>query len=149
MDVILKREVENLGYKDDLVTVKAGFGRNFLIPTGAAVLATDSAKKVREENMRQKAHREAKERDEALEIGKKITDGSIVVGAKVGEEGKIFGSVNNIQVADAIKALLKVDIDRKKVDIGKEPIKSIGTYPAKVRLHKDVLIEFEFEVAAE
>jgi len=149
MDVILKREVDNLGYKDDLVTVKAGYGRNFLIPTGAAVLATDSAKKVREENMRQKAHREMKERDEAVELGKKITDGKILVGAKVGEEGKIFGSVNSIQVADAIKASLKVNVDRKKVDIGKDPIKSIGTYPAKVRLHKDVLIEFEFEVAAE
>ena len=149
MDVILLKEVENLGYKDDLVKVKAGYGRNFLIPTGAAVLATDSAKKVREENMRQKAHREAKEREEAEALGKKIVDGNISVGAKVGDEGKIFGSVNSIQVADAIKVALKVDVDRKKVDIGKEPIKAIGKYPAKVRLHKDVLIEFEFEVIAE
>ena len=123
MEVILTREVENLGYKDDLVKVKAGYGRNFLIPTGAAVLATDSARKVREENMRQKAHREAKEREEAEALGKKIADGNISVGAKVGEEGKIFGSVNNIQVADAIKASLKIEVDRKKVDIGKEPIK--------------------------
>ena len=149
MDVILLKEVDNLGYKDDLVKVKAGYGRNFLIPTGAAVLATDSAKKVREENMRQKAHREAKEREEAEALGKKIIDGKISVGAKVGDEGKIFGSVNNIQVADAIKATLKIEVDRKKVDIGKEAIKAVGTYPAKVRLHKDVLIEFEFEVVAE
>ena len=99
--------------------------------------------------MRQKAHREAKERDEATALGKKVTEAKIVVGAKVGEEGKIFGSVNNIQVADAIKAVTKVAVDRKKVDIGKEPIKTVGVFPAKVRLHKDVLIEFEFEVAAE
>lgn len=149
MDVILQKEVDNLGYKDDLVTVKAGYGRNFLIPNGLAVLATDSMKKVREENLRQKSHREAKLIEEANALGEKIKAGTLKVGAKVGEEGKIFGSVNNIQVADAIKAVLKVDIDRKKVDIGKEAIKAVGTYPAKVRLHKEVLIEFEFEVVAE
>jgi large subunit ribosomal protein L9 len=150
MDIILKKEVDNLGYADDLVTVKNGYARNYLIPNGFAVAASPAAKKVREENLKQRAHREAKLREEAEKLGAKLAAATIKVGAKVGESGtKIFGSVNNIQVAEAIKGLLGIEVDRKKISLKGDTIKETGTYNATVRLHKDFVQEFKFEVVAE
>lgn len=149
MEVILKKDVDNVGYKNDLVTVKDGYARNFLVPQGMAVIATASAKKVREEDLRQRAHREAKLIEEATKLLKKIQDAGIKVGAKAGEGDKIFGSVNSIQVAEAIKAATGADVDRKKVGLKESTVKTLGKYTASVRLHKEVEGEFEFEVVAE
>jgi len=148
MDIILKQNVEGLGYASDLVTVKAGFGRNFLIPTGKAILATDSAKKVREENLRQSAHKEAKIVAAAKDSASRIASMAIKIGAKVGESGKIFGSVNTIQLAEAINAL-GVVVDRKNISIVNEPIKNIGEYEAKIKFHKEVEQTITFEVIGE
>ena len=149
MDVILKQDVDHLGYKNDLVSVKPGYARNFLVPKGMAVIATASAKKVREEDVRQRAHREAKLIEEATALLKKIQDADIKVGAKAGEKDKIFGSVNSIQVAEAIKAATGSEVDRKKVGLKESTVKKLGKYNATVRLHKEVEGEFEFEVVAE
>lgn len=149
MEIILKKDVDYVGYKNDLVTVKAGYGRNFLIPNGLAVLATESAKKVREEDLKQRAHREAKLIEEATKWLAKIQGAEIKVGAKAGEGDKIFGSVNSIQVAEAIKAVTKIEVDRKKIGLKESTVKKLGKYTATVRLHKEVEGEFEFEVVAE
>ncbi|MFC2175758.1 50S ribosomal protein L9 [Bacteroidota bacterium] len=149
MEIILKKDIDKVGYKHDLVTVKNGYARNFLIPNGLAVLATASAKKVREEDLRQRAHRDAKLIEEAQAALAKIQGGAIKVGAKAGEGDKIFGSVNNIQVADAIKAAIGVEVDRKKVVLKGDHIKTLGKYNASIRLHKEVEGEFEFEVVGE
>ena len=149
MDVILKQDVDKLGYKNDLVSVKPGYARNFLVPKGMAVIATASAKKVREEDVRQRAHREAKLIEEATALLSKIQGADIKVGAKAGEGDKIFGSVNSIQVAEAIKAATGSDVDRKKVGLKESTVKKLGKYTATVRLHKEVEGEFEFEVVAE
>jgi len=149
MDVILKQDVDKLGYKNDLVRVKPGYARNFLVPNGMAVIANASTKKVREEDLRQRAHREAKLIEEANALLKKIQDADIKVGAKAGEGDKIFGSVNSIQVAEAIKASTGSEVDRKKVGLKESTVKKLGTYTATVRLHKEVEGEFEFEVVAE
>ncbi len=148
MDIILKENIEGLGYASDLVTVKAGFGRNFLIPTGKAILATESAKKVREENLRQRAHKEAKIVAEAKGFATKLEAMAIKIGAKVGESGKIFGSVNTIQLAEAINTL-GVAVDRKNISIINEPIKNIGSYEAKIKFHKEVESTISFEVIGE
>ncbi len=149
MEIILKQDIDYVGYKNDLVTVKDGYGRNYLILKGLAVLATDSAKKVRDEDIKQRAHREAKLIEEATALLKKIQDADIKVGAKAGEGDKIFGSVNSIQVAEAIKAATKAEVDRKKVGLKESTVKKLGKYTATVRLHKEVEGEFEFEVVAE
>ena len=149
MEIILKKDVDHVGYKNDLVTVKNGFGRNYLIPKGLAVLATESAKKVRDEDIRQRAHREAKLIEEANALLKKIQDADIKVGAKAGEGEKIFGSVNSIQVAEAIKTAVGTEVDRKKIGLKESTVKKLGKYNASVRLHKEVEGEFEFEVVAE
>lgn len=149
MDVILKQDVDKLGYKNDLVSVKPGYARNFLVPKGMAVIATASAKKVREEDVRQRAHREAKLIEEATALLSKIQGADIKVGAKAGEGDKIFGSVNSIQVAEAIKAATGSEVDRKKVGLKESTVKKLGKYTATVRLHKEVEGEFEFEVVAE
>ena len=148
MEVILKQAVENLGERDDLVTVKPGYGRNYLIPQGMAILATPSARKVREENLRQRAHKIAALVEEAKKQAAKLKDLSIKIGAKVGENGKIFGSVNTIQVADAIEKL-GVNIDRKTIKITGDSIKTVGTYEATVRFHKEVVETISFEVVGE
>lgn len=148
MEVILKKDVAKLGYKDDLVEVKPGYGRNFLIPQGMAVLATKAAKKMHDETMRQRAHKEEKIKDEAEAAAKQLAEMSVTVGAKVGEAGKIFGSVNSLQLADALKKL-GVDVDRKKVVIKNEPIKEIGKYEATVELHRGVSQTITFEVIGE
>ncbi len=148
MEIILREDVENLGLKDDLVTVKNGYGRNFLIPKGKAVIATSSAKKVREENIRQKAHKEAKARDEATINLEALQGMKISVGAKAGEGGKIFGSVNTIQLAEAMKTL-GYTIDRKHIKLKNEPIKEVGSYEAEIRLHRDVKGTINFDIVAE
>lgn len=148
MEVILKKEVENLGYKDDLVVVKPGYGRNYLIPQGFAVLATPSAKKMREENLRQRAHKLAKLKDDATALATKLEGVSLKVGAKVGEKGKIFGSINTIQIADALTAA-GFEIERKHISIVNEPIKEVGNYEATVKLHREVSVTVKFEVVGE
>ena len=148
MEVILKKNVDKLGYKDEVVTVKNGYGRNFLIPQGYAALATESAKKAHAEVMRQRAHKESKIKDEALAIAAKLEGLTIAVIAKVGENGKIFGSVNTVGISDALKAQ-GLDIDRKSIKISEESIKEIGTYEAVANLHKEVKQTFHFEVKCE
>ncbi|MCU0434793.1 MAG: 50S ribosomal protein L9 [Bacteroidia bacterium] len=149
MEVILKQDVKNLGYKDDVVAVKPGFGRNFLIPRGMAILADASAKKVHAENVRQRAHKEAKIREEAEKLAGKLKDMLVKVGAKAGENGKIFGSVTGVQLADALRKL-NIEIDRRNITIeNEENVKTLGTYQAKARIHKDVAATFSFEVVGE
>ena len=148
MEVILKKDVEKLGFKDDVVTVKNGFARNYLIPQGMAILATESAKKVLAENLRQRAHKEAKIKDEAEALLANIEALELKVGAKAGEKGKIFGSVNNIQLADALKEA-GFDIERKKIQLKEDTIKELGSYEATIVLHKEVKAILKFEVIGE
>ncbi|MDA9967840.1 50S ribosomal protein L9 [Salibacteraceae bacterium] len=148
MDIILKKNVDGLGEVDDLVTVKSGYGRNYLIPSGNAILATVSAKKIREENLRQRSHKIEKVREEAKAAAEKLAAITVKIGAKVGENGKIFGSVTNLQVADAIKAL-GFEVERKNIAIVNEPIKQVGTYEAKVKFQKGVETTINFEVIEE
>lgn len=148
MEVILKKDVENLGYQDEMVEVKPGYARNFLIPRGFAVFATSSEKKMLEETVRQRAHKEEKVQKEANAKAAKLENETIKIGAKVGENGKIFGSVNTIQLADALKEAGHT-IDRKNIVIKNEPIKEIGTYEAEVTLHKDIKQTIKFEVVGE
>ncbi|GAB4382613.1 MAG: 50S ribosomal protein L9 [Salibacteraceae bacterium] len=148
MEVILKKDVDNLGYKDDLVTVKDGFGRNYLIPKGLAVIATDSVKKMHAENMRQRAVKLEKERENARKNAEKIKGMKVKIGAKVGDSGKIFGSVNSIQLAEEF-AKLGFNIDRKDIKIKDEPIKAVGEYQAEVKFHRDVVETITFEVVGE
>ncbi len=148
MEVILKKNVDNLGYANDVVTVKPGYGRNFLIPQGYAVLATASAKKAHAEIMKQKSHKESKVLAEAQELGTKLEGTSIKIVTKAGEKGKIFGSVNTIQLSEALKAE-GLDIDRKSIKIKDEPIREVGSYEATANLHKDVKSTFKFEVVGE
>lgn len=148
MELILKKNVDKLGYKDDIVDVKPGYGRNFLIPQGYASLATPSAKKAHAEMLKQRSHKESKVKDEAQDLATKLDGLTIKIGAKVGENGKIFGSVNTIQLAEAL-AKLGLDIDRKSLKIKDEPIKDAGTYEAEANLHKEVKQLFHFEVVGE
>jgi len=148
MDVILKKNVDNLGYANEMVTVKNGYGRNFLIPQGYAILATASAKKAHAEIMKQKSHKDSKVLAEAEELGKKLEATGVKIITKVGEKGKIFGSVNTVQLSEALKAE-GVEIDRKSLKIKDEPIREIGEYEATANLHKDVKSTFKFEVVGE
>ena len=147
MQVILKEDVVNLGYKDDIVTVKDGYGRNFLIPTGKAVIASESAKKVLAENLKQRAHKQAKNKADAEELAAKLNGVSLTIGAKTSSTGTIFGSVTNIQVAEAL-AKAGFEIDRKVIVI-KENVKEVGQYKATLKLHKEVSVEIPFEVVSE
>ncbi len=148
MEIILREDVEKLGFKNDIVTVKNGYGLNYLIPQGKAVLATVSAKKVLAENLKQQAHKEAKVREEAEALAAKIAKVTIKVGAKAGENGKIFGSINSIQLADAFKAQ-GLEVERKRISLKEDSVKTLGSYTATARLHKEVSQEFTFEVIAE
>jgi large subunit ribosomal protein L9 len=148
MEVILKKDVENLGFKDDIVAVKNGYGRNFLIPQGQAVLATGSAKKVLAENLKQRAYKEEKIVKEATKIAEAIKALEIKITAKVGEGTKLFGSVSNIDVAEAI-AKLGTEIDKKFIKVTGGLIKRTGKYNASVRLHRDVVAEISFEIVGE
>lgn len=149
MKVILKEDVQGLGYTNDLVSVKNGYGRNFLIPQGLAILATEPNKKVRDEDLKQKAYKEDKIRKEAETLLKALQDVTVKIGAKAGTSGKIFGSVNALQIAEALKAQFKFDIDRKKIIVDGDSIKEIGTYKAKIKIHKEITAEINFEVIAE
>ena len=148
MELILKKNVDKLGYTNEIVNVKPGYGRNFLIPQGYAILATASAKKAHEEVMRQKAHKETKLLAEAQELATKLETLTVTITTKAGENGKIFGSVNTVQLSEALKKE-GFDIDRKSLKIKDEPIKEVGTFEAEANLHKGVKPIFKFEVVGE
>ncbi|MDL2256940.1 50S ribosomal protein L9 [Bacteroidales bacterium OttesenSCG-928-I14] len=147
MQVILLEDINNLGYKDDIVIVKDGYGRNFLIPQRKAIIASESAKKVLAENLRQRAHKLEKIKADAESAAKKLENVSLTIGAKTSSTGTIFGSVTNIQIADEL-AKLGHEVDRKKIVI-KDSVKEVGSYKALVKLHKEVSIEIPFEVVSE
>ena len=147
MQIILKEDVRGLGYKDDVVEVKDGYGRNFLIPQGKAVIANPSNLKQLEENQRQQAHKLAQLKADAEALAASLADVSLTIGAKASANGTIFGSVNSIQIADALEALGH-KVDRKLIEL-KEAVKELGKYTAKVNLHKEVTVEIPFEVVAE
>jgi len=147
MEIILKEDVINLGYKGDIVKVKDGYGRNFLIPTKKAILATESAKKMLAEDLKQRAHKLERLKTEASELAEKVKDITLKVGAKTSTTGKIFGAVGPIQIAEAFeKAGFAVD---RRVIALKEPVKEVGSYKATLKLHKEVSVEVAFEVVAE
>jgi len=147
MEIILKEDVTNLGYKGDILKVKDGYGRNFLIPTKKAIVATTSAKKMLAEDLKQRAHKLERLKNDALELAEKLKDITLNVGAKTSTTGKIFGAVGPIQIADAFeKAGFTVD---RKVIVLKDAVKEIGTYKATLKLHKEVTVEVAFEVVAE
>ncbi|MCF8217798.1 MAG: 50S ribosomal protein L9 [Bacteroidales bacterium] len=149
MEVILKKDMSNLGYENDIVKVKNGYARNYLLPKGLAVVATESAKKVQQETLRQKAHKEEKLIKDAEDLAKALEEKKVKIGAKAGSTGKIFGSVNAMQIADAIKEQLGYEVDRKKISIDGDAVKNVGEYTAKLKLHKEVTVEINFEVYAE
>lgn len=146
MKVILKEDIVNLGFKDEVVTVKDGYGRNFLIPRGKAVMATASALKVVSENLKQRAHKIAKMKADAEALAAKLKEVSLTIGAKTSSTGTIFGAVTNIQIAEELKKL-GYDVDRKLITV--KGVKEVGSYNAVVRLMKDVIIDVPFEVVSE
>lgn len=148
MDIILKEDVQHVGHKDDIVSVKNGYARNYLIPQGFAVLATPSARKSHEEILRQRAHKLEKIKKQAEEMAKKLEGVKIELGAKTSSKGKIFGSVNNIQIAEALAAK-GFDIDRKQINIDSDAIKEVGGYKATIKLHRDVKVDIEVEIKGE
>ena len=149
MEIILKQDVPNLGFKDDLVTVKDGYANNYLIPKGLAILAIPSEKKKLAETLRQRAFKEEKIKKEAEKMAEKLQDIDVKIGAKVGTSGKIFGSVNALQIAEAIKNQYDLEIDRKKIMVDGDAIKELGSYTAKINLHKEVRFDLKFEVVGE
>ena len=148
MEIILKQDMPDLGHKDDIINVKDGYGRNYLIPKGFAILATDSAKKVHSENLRQRAHKEEKIKLEAEELSTKLSEVKLTLGAKTSKSGKIFGSINTIQIAEALQGK-GFEIDRKYITLPGDQIKEIGKYIAVIKLHREVKAEIEFEIIAE
>ena len=148
MELILTQDVENLGFKDDVVTVKNGYGRNFLIPSGQAVLATSSAKKVLAENLKQRAYKEAKVIEEANKKAEAIKGYEISIAAKTGTGDKLFGSVNNADLADAI-AKAGTEIDKKFIMVAGGTVKRLGKYEATIRLHREVIVDIFFDVVPE
>ena len=147
MKIILKEDIANLGYKDDVVEVKSGYGRNYLIPTGKAVIASESALKVLAENLKQRAHKIAKIKADAEAAAAALEGVSLTIAAKVSANGTIFGSVGNIQVAEALEQAGH-NVDRKLIVV-KDTIKEVGNYTATIKLHKEVSVEIPFEVVAE
>ncbi|OFX20712.1 MAG: 50S ribosomal protein L9 [Bacteroidetes bacterium GWA2_31_9b] len=148
MEVILKQDMPNLGNANEIVRVKNGYGRNYLVPKGFAVVATPSAKKMHTENLKQRAHKEEKIKNEALENAKKLEKVSLTIGAKTSSTGKIFGSVNTIQIAEALKEK-GFDIDRKNITIAEDQIKEVGSHKVTVKLHREVKVEVAIEIVAE
>lgn len=148
MEVILKKNVNKLGYANEIVKVKPGYGRNFLIPQGYAILATASAKKAHEEILKQKSHKEAKLQSEAQEMADKIAKLELSIQTKAGDNGKIFGSINTIQLAEALKKE-GFEVDRKSLKIKDEPIKELGAYEAEVNLFKGIIQTISFKVVEE
>ncbi|MCQ2307615.1 MAG: 50S ribosomal protein L9 [Bacteroidales bacterium] len=149
MDIILTQDVKNLGYKNDIVTVKPGYARNYLIPQGFAILATESARKVLAENMRQQAYKLEKIKKDAESVAAVLEGLTLRIPTKAGETGKIYGSVNNVQIANAIKEAKGIEIDRKQIMLDENTIKEVGKHNVKIRLHKDVMVEIGLEVFAE
>lgn len=147
MEVILKEDILTLGYKDDVVNVKRGYARNYLIPQGKAIIATESAKKIMAENQKQRAHKLEQIKAEAQALADKMEGVSLTIGAKTSSTGTIFGSVTNIQIAEGLKEK-GFEIDRKLILI-KDPVKEVGSYKAVAKLHKEVSVEIPFEVVAE
>ena len=147
MELILIEDVAGLGYKNDIVSVKKGYGRNYLIPQGKAVIASESARKVLAENLKQRAHKLAKIKTDAEELAAKLAPVALTIATKVSATGTIFGAVGNIQIAEAL-AKLGFEIDRKTI-IVKDTVKEVGSYTATVKLHKEVSVEIPFEVVAE
>ncbi len=146
MQVILKEDIINLGYKDEIVTVKDGYGRNFLLPQGKAIIATESAKKIVAENLKQRAHKLAQIKKDAEALAAKLEGVSVTIGAKTSSTGTIFGSVTNIQVAEELEKQGHV-IDRRLITV--KGVKEVGKYTATVKLHKEVTVELPFEVVSE
>ncbi len=146
MEIILKEDVVGLGYKNDIVNVKSGYGRNYLIPTGKAVIASPSAKKMLAEELKQRAHKLEKIKNEAQALADKLAGVSLTIATKVSSTGVIYGSVNSLQISDELKKL-GFDIDRKIIVV--KDVKEVGSYHATVRLHKEVSVEIPFEVVAE
>ena len=147
MELILIEDVAGLGYKNDIVSVKKGYGRNYLIPQCKAVIASESARKVLAENLKQRAHKLAKIKADAEELAAKLAPVALTIATKVSATGTIFGAVGNIQIAEAL-AKLGFEIDRKTIVV-KETVKEVGSYTATVKLHKEVSVEIPFEVVAE
>lgn len=147
MELILTQDVKNLGEKDDIVTVKPGYGRNYLIPQGQAILATESARKVLAENIKQAQFKQEKIKKDAEATAAKLADVRLSIGAKAGESGKIFGAVNTIQVADALKKL-GFEVDRRRITFDSD-VKFTGEYKANLNLHKEVKVQVPFDVIAE
>ena len=147
MKIILKEDVLGLGYKDDVVTVKDGYGRNFLIPTGKAVLATDSALKVLAENLKQRAHKLAQIKADAEALAEKLNGTTVTIATKASESGKVFGSVTSLQIAEALEKQ-GLAVDKRTIAL-KEPLKELGTAKVAVKLHKEVSTEITVEVVAE
>ena len=146
MEIILKEDVVNLGYKNDIVTVKSGYGRNYLIPTGKAVIASPSAKKMLAEELKQRAHKLEKIKKDAEAVAEQLKGVSLTIATKVSATGTIFGSVSNIQIAEEL-AKLGHNVDRKIIFV--KGVKEVGSYTATVKLHKEVSVEIPFEVVAE
>ncbi|PID94151.1 MAG: 50S ribosomal protein L9 [Bacteroidetes bacterium] len=149
MQIILKQDIPNLGFTNDVIEVKPGYARNFLIPKGKAILATKSALKERDEVIKQKSFKEEKIIKEATALAEVLENITVKIGAKAATTGKIFGSVNSMQIADAIKAQYNHEVDRKKIFVDGDAIKEIGNYTAKIVLHKEVSVNVNFEVFAE
>lgn len=148
MEIILKQDVENLGHRDEIVNVKPGYGRNYLIPQGYAILATETAKKIHAENMKQRAHKEAKLREEAEALAAKMEGLELTIATKTSSTGKIFGSINTIMLAEALAAK-GFEIDRKNILMKDKAIKEVGKYNASVRLYKNIKANFSFNVITE
>lgn len=148
MEIILKQDVQNLGNKDEIVKVKNGYARNYLIPQGLAITATESAKKILAENIKQRAHKESKIKADAEVIAKKLEGVKLTIGAKTSSTGKIFGSVNTIQIAEAL-AQKGFDIDRRIISIPDDQLKEVGSYTAEIKLHREVKVKIDFDVVAE
>ncbi len=146
MEIILKEDVIGLGYKNDIVNVKSGYGRNYLIPTGKGVIASESAKKVLAEDLKQKAHKLEKIKNDAVELANKLAEVSLTIATRVSATGVIYGSVNSLQISDELKKK-GFDIDRKIIIV--KDVKEVGSYVATVKLHKEVSVEIPFEVVAE
>jgi len=149
MEIILIQDVPNLGFKDDILTVKDGYGANYLIPKGLAILAIPSEKKKLAETLKQRAYKEEKVKKDAEKLAEKLRDIEVKIGAKVGTSGKIFGSVNALQIAEAIKEQFDIEVDRKRIVVDGDAVKELGVYTAKINLHKEVRFDIKFEVIAE
>lgn len=149
MEIILLQDVTNLGYKDDIVNVKNGYANNYLLPNGMAIIATPSNRKVLAENLRQRAKKEEKIRKDAETLKAAVNDKTVRLTAKVGENGRLFGSITSDQIAEAMKEQLNYDIDRKKIVVDGAKLKEVGTFPAQINIYRDIKAQINVEIVAE